>query len=491
VATIFALLLVVSFIANYLATVLPGQMEVNELAHITTVENQVGRLQAIAYAESTGGRTGLPLTQPITLGSSGQPPFGQADSGILTRGVNGSNLSFQYESGATIYVPPAWGVGSLCTTKTATTCGSSQSNVCVPPLTWNESANGTSYVVTLTGSNDCVRLNVTGNNDVIALAVTGSNLGYLLVTLFGSNDTILLGNAFSGSGYHASFYLFGQNDTYEASGGPTGSHLFLSTYFIGEYATGTGCGVTNLSATDHWSITGSSSSNSIQNLTWYNSVGYATAYHSTTGWPGAGNSGTGDKVGWQNSSSPTNCAFWNLEGITADQWLASGIVAHLNNAYVAPVDVVYELGAEIYAQAGGIPVMLGGPEFHLTLTATGTPQVTLWLPEFTGNFTTDEGIQTASLVLKLISVTQASLPTTNSESVLLSPVTLTLHTAYAPAWMSYFDAIPSLFPAGATCTGAGCSTPYIAQHGLSTITVTLVDDAALTIQLALFSVTFE
>jgi hypothetical protein len=50
VATIFGLLLVVSFIANYLSTVLPGQMEVNELSHIATVENELSRLQAIAYA---------------------------------------------------------------------------------------------------------------------------------------------------------------------------------------------------------------------------------------------------------------------------------------------------------------------------------------------------------------------------------------------------------------------------------------------------------
>jgi len=45
VATIFGLLLVVVFIANYLTTTLPAQMSVNDLDHVIQVENQVGQLQ--------------------------------------------------------------------------------------------------------------------------------------------------------------------------------------------------------------------------------------------------------------------------------------------------------------------------------------------------------------------------------------------------------------------------------------------------------------
>jgi hypothetical protein len=491
VATILGLLLVVSFVANYLSNVLPAQMEVNELSHITTVEDQLGRLQAVLYAGSLDDRTDLPLTQPVTLGSSGQPPFGAADSGILSPGSTGSNLSFHYTVGATVYTAPSWSHGSLCTTSTAVSCTNSQSNTCSPPLEWNESANGTAYTFSLSGSNNCVQVDWLGSNDVITLAVSGSNLGYFTLQLFGANDTVVLGNGFSGSGFHASIYLYGQNDTYEAASGPTGSHLFLNTYFIGETAAGTGCGVANLSATDHWSITGSSAGSSVQNLTWYNMVGHSTAYHTTSGWPGVGNSGSGDKIGWQNISTSEPCAFWSLQGFTQSSRVSAGIVAHLNNAYVSPVDVAYQDGAEIYAQEGGTPVMVGGPHFELTHEPGGTPHVEVWIPQFVGNFTGEAGTETAALVFQLLAFDTVTLPTVPAESALIAPVTLTLNTTFAPAWISYFDSLPALFPNGATCTGASCTGTYSPTAAPSEVVATMVDDPSITIQVALYSVVVE
>ena len=46
-ATILGLLLVVTVIANYLATTLPAQMSVNDLNHEIAVENQLGHFQAV------------------------------------------------------------------------------------------------------------------------------------------------------------------------------------------------------------------------------------------------------------------------------------------------------------------------------------------------------------------------------------------------------------------------------------------------------------
>ncbi|MGI0154840.1 MAG: hypothetical protein ACREDE_01715, partial [Thermoplasmata archaeon] len=86
VATILGLLLVVTFLANYLTATLPGQMSVNDLQHDVQVENQVGRLQALLAASVTSGAVGAQLSAPVTLGGAGQPPFAGADSGWVSPG---------------------------------------------------------------------------------------------------------------------------------------------------------------------------------------------------------------------------------------------------------------------------------------------------------------------------------------------------------------------------------------------------------------------
>jgi hypothetical protein len=92
VATILGLLLVVTFIANYLATTLPSQMSVNDLNHEVQVENQVGKLSALLAAVSLTGARGAEVVQPISLGTVAAPPFAAADFSILSRG----NLSSQF-----------------------------------------------------------------------------------------------------------------------------------------------------------------------------------------------------------------------------------------------------------------------------------------------------------------------------------------------------------------------------------------------------------
>jgi hypothetical protein len=267
VATVLALMLFVSFLSTFVLGQLGNQMTQQEFQHQLQVEDQMARLQ----------------TSILEAAAAWEP-----GSGSLTP-------------------PVAWNKGNLCT-PVAGLCASTQNNICNPPLIWNESANSTAFTVDVANSGDCVRLNVLGNHDTITVEVTGSNLGYFLLMLYGTNDTILLNSQFSASSFHASFYLYGGYDTYEAVGGPTGGHVYLSTYFVGESPTSGSCPYANLASTDSWSITGSSSGNSIQNLTWFNNIGYATAYHATSGW-GALNSGTNDVLGWQNVSSPILCAF--------------------------------------------------------------------------------------------------------------------------------------------------------------------------------------
>lgn len=268
-ATILALLLFVSFLSTFVLGQLGTQMSQKEFQHELQVEDQMLRLQ----------------TEILQAAGAWQPPT------------------------TALSAPPSWGAGNLCTVLTAGSCMNSQNNVCASPLTFNESASNISFTFVLSGTNDCTRLNLTGNGDLFTLAVTGSSVGYLIVTLYGTHDTLLLNNQFTGTGAHAWFYIYGSSNNYETIGGPGGSNLFLNTYFIGEAPKSANCPYANTASTDSWSISGATASNSLQNLTWYNAIGYSTPYTTTNGWPGAGNTGTVDRIGWQNVSLPIACAF--------------------------------------------------------------------------------------------------------------------------------------------------------------------------------------
>lgn len=95
-ATILGLLLVVTFIANYLTTTLPNQMQVNDLNHELAVENQLGRLQAVLEAASSSAVIGAQFSQPLSLGSAGAPPFGNPDKGSVAGGYLTGGLTVSY-----------------------------------------------------------------------------------------------------------------------------------------------------------------------------------------------------------------------------------------------------------------------------------------------------------------------------------------------------------------------------------------------------------
>ena len=96
VATLLGLLLVVTFIANYLSTQLPDQMQANDLNHEIQVENQVGQYAALLQAVSAAHANGAQITQPISLGSAGVPPFAAPDPAYLSAPANGTWAYINY-----------------------------------------------------------------------------------------------------------------------------------------------------------------------------------------------------------------------------------------------------------------------------------------------------------------------------------------------------------------------------------------------------------
>lgn len=96
VATVLGLLLVVTLIANYLSTQLPGQMRVNDANHVLTVENQVLRFAAVLRAASAARAVGAVLTQPVSLGSAGEPPMAPPDGASIGPGGPKDTLTYSY-----------------------------------------------------------------------------------------------------------------------------------------------------------------------------------------------------------------------------------------------------------------------------------------------------------------------------------------------------------------------------------------------------------
>ena len=476
-ATILGLLLVVTFIAQEILIPLPHTMAGLEYEHELQLENQLGRLQAVLLAQAAHPQHPLSLDSPVTLGSLSNPPFGHGDGGAISE--------FGYPASDAISVsvpsPPSWGNGSLCSTSTSTSCSESASNVCNPGLTWNESASNVSYTFSLTGSNNCEAVNITGNHDTFTLGVTGSNLGYFILNVSGSNDTIVLNNHYSGSGFHSFIYFFGGYDSFEGLNGPTGSGVFLNIYFIGESTRSGFCPYGNLASTDTWSITGSSSSNSLLNLTWYNFVGYSTPYHLTNGWPGSGNSGSGDHVGWKNISQPISCPFTALRQMGSG-W--GGISVLAGNAYSAPATVALDSGAVVYSESGGGSYMVDPPPWQLFTLPGGTTTMSIILFAFiTSGITSTSGTETAGVQTEPVSVHTASLVT--------GSFSLSLTTAYPQAWLEYLDSPASGAVAGSQSCTVPTGTCLSAPAGTMATVGATFSVGTLTITYAVFTVSIN
>jgi hypothetical protein len=98
VATLLGLLLVVTFIANYLSTQLPSQMAVNDLNHEVLLENQLGRFGALLQTVATNFLSAAQVTQPISLGTAAAPPFAPPDTSFTSGVLNQTSTQVNYST---------------------------------------------------------------------------------------------------------------------------------------------------------------------------------------------------------------------------------------------------------------------------------------------------------------------------------------------------------------------------------------------------------
>jgi hypothetical protein len=445
VATVLGLLLVVTFITQFVLIPLPGVMSDFELRHVLLVENQVGRLQSTIQAEAENPGLQLSLVSPVTLGAQSSPPFGIGATSTVSLTGGSAKTQSTFSIAEIAPAPPKWNTGSSCLTGGRGLC-SGNGNI----DTWNVTGqNGTTFTVTVHGNRNSVAYNISGNNDTINIDWTGGDTGFVRFNIKGSNDIVTYNKGGSDTTNPiAQFFFYGESDTFNFN--PSGSHasgggLRVAVDFVGEI--GLACPGGNLSATDTVGTLSSGGDNLNLSVTWWNLVGWTTPVQKQT-YPGGG--GSNESIYWSNRSGFVQCAFTKAFATVYTTQTLGGVQVALNNIYIPRAVVAYDNGAVVEGQSGGASTMVDPPEISFSAQPNGLA-VTLTLVNFIGNFTSESGVATAGIVTSLLSAHSVTIGGTNTTGFLSSPFFLNMTTMYPGAWASFFGKNQPMVPNGVTC----------------------------------------
>ena len=551
VATILGLLLVVTFIANYLTATLPGQMSINDLNHVVQVEDQVGRLAALLQAASAVDAVGAQLTQPITLGSAGQPPFAQADPGTIAPATNGSSFNLTLPIGGSwSYSAPTigtagykgfpstsctssatqltctgsstayWNVSEASGTNLAFTGASGTYNVAIK----DSGTNATKATITTTLNNvGTLNLLVLGSNVSIPFALSGQ--GTVNIEIVGNYDNLTITDTSGGGdvnlvevGLHDTTWvpqaaglnflanIAGTSDYVRFSGTESAlnANTVASVYFLGDTPTTTACPNDNLAASDfveggHNVVhTGGGFGGGH-----YTSYGQYNVTYNVTSTPVT--LSTTPPAQWTeynplpefNALVPeaAYCPLYvqasNPLSVSA---LGGGTIVHLSSTYIPSADVAFDQGAVVYAQQGGIPILIDPPGITATMSGTALSALSIWLPIFVGTIPIASGLSTAEFQSRLVSTNTITFTSGSATDIAANNnINVTIVSPFAAAWVGYFNATYpyDTFSYGCFGPSAACNGPYNTGGPLGTAWIDIATGALLstvTVETAVFSV---
>jgi hypothetical protein len=445
VATVMGLLLVVTFLSNFLEQQLPAALTASEFSHVIQVENQLAQLQATVLVESQSIAPGLALASPVTLGSAGDPPFGQPTSGTIQPESATIDSLASYALGTVVGHYPSWGSGSACLAGGHGTCAVNNQTD-----SWNETGvNSTTFTIIISNTGNSLYYNLTGSNDTLTITWNGPNTHTIHVVVNGSYDTVNYNKAGTDTNSPRAYFTFyGRNDKFNMN--PTGSTSSalgskVSVQFVGGF--GGICPYGNWTDLDTVGALTTGGTNLNLTVTWWNMLGYTTPVHTQT-YPGG--STHNESVYWSNTTGVQSCAFTTNSATMYHSDYAEGIGVQLYNRYLPPTYVVYDQGAVIENQLGGNPVMFSPPALTLTRIPAGyTAAITL--VDIEANFTAETGRETAAVSTQILNHETITVKNGLTSDRLTSPFFLNVTTAYPQAWLKYFAAQPYLFPFGASC----------------------------------------
>jgi len=507
-------------LANYLTTQLPAEMRVNDANHLLSVENQISRLAASLHSVAMEGAVGSVLTQSVSLGSHGEPPFAPADGASIGPGALGSKLSTSFTAnGGSTYLPPTVGpaggggaVNRSCSAHSSTTLTCSTTTKVV----WNfTSSSPGSFSITTSGGPYYVNISVSGST----IAMTASSSAPVYLVIVGNNDTLTL--TISGSADVLNIEMIGSNDAVNiAAGSWTGSTVSL--LFVGNYdslSTGTqSLSNSRLTASFYGSYDsaqlGTTSATSSSVGVYFNgfvpaspsptcpvdNLAASTDSVTTTGSQTGGtytvtyndtsvSSGSAPPSPWTGTyaiPTPFACPFFStlLLPQRSSGSVGGSFLVTLRNTYAPQALVAFDQGAIVFAQPSGLPIILVGPAISYV---GGT--LSLWVPEFLGPIASEVGVGTAELSVHLVSDLNITLP---SNGFSLSGTTsIAITTPYAAAWLSYLTASTSPLASYTVCapaTSKACTGPFSLNGPLGTVFIN-VTATALSMQVASYALT--
>lgn len=442
VATIFGLLLVVAFIAQFEIAPLPGQLALAELGHVSEVENQMGRLQVDVLALAGHSNMPLSIVTPITLGSTAVPPFGLASPGMLGPDTH-EYANLTYTTSRIFPFLPLWNATPGC---------SDTGSPCNKGVEW-DNITGTpnsTYSFKLNGGSPSFLLNFTGSYDSITVNWLGKSIGITYLEFNGSYLHITMDKGSNGGGGNPRIVVlvYGQHDVVETA--LNGQGIDMRTSFVGTDGSQI-CPATNLSSTDSFYWNGTGNSNTAVNVTWFNNVGYDTG-------PTVFTFGTTSTESFQNVSlGNSGCAWTRAYASSYPVELGPGIAVNLQNRYVSDTVVAFDHGAVVASTAGAGSTMISPPPFEFTESTAGW-DATIHVVNVIANRTAASGTGLVGVVTQLVSVDTATLTQQLGNGEYFTGAFFNLTTAYPEAWTQFFQQLPSTaIVSGPTCIEIGAA----------------------------------
>ncbi len=451
-------------------------MTVNDVNHELEVENQLGHLDALMERATQPGLRGVPLIQPISLGSDGVAPFAAPDGGVITGIPNQPHPTVKLGLFGTNYFIPGLGptppISGCSVTYTQTPTGVSVQCTHQKVVTFNYLNNSTKYSFKFSGEgNASVTLGYETNGSLIVVNTPGRGGGFEDVTLIGSNNRMWVTGT---GGSNQKIVIYGNNNqlhlnatsqqlvTANVTGNRNsifvkntpGTSSVVYAEAMGEYTnftagrggyynvTYTGfnfmthlspfCPYDNVANRNHVTPIPTEYAKYVTANVTYNDTelsGFTTRENTTTHWH------------YAYLYKPTTCyGFAHFTARVLAGLEAASLVVHLENRYAPAAEVAMDQGAVIYAQPGGIPFMVDPPPL------TYSPgYVAIWLPAFYNGFGPESGTGTTALSISQLVSQSYTFP---GGGWVVNPgqkLVLTYHTPYYVAWMNFLCGASSPF----------------------------------------------
>ncbi|MBX8631046.1 MAG: hypothetical protein M1117_02590 [Candidatus Thermoplasmatota archaeon] len=385
IATIFILLIVISFINLYLVGYVPVYMKSQEYSHMQELYGQFSSLQIQSY-NLESGKWHYPLTTTLVLGTQGAAPFASPTQGQLSFSPSAFSMSISYPLGLPLAMP-------TCQHDFYENFTGTSSNKVGIHATFSPDKNNSFYSVQGSGP--------ANSENPIYYVPQNSSVCYIINSSWVQSDDF---DVFVGG-----------------NGGPVLNNFTLMVFLYGN--------------NDIIDFTGQGSNQTI----WYVSYGAYNQVFDGNNPCGFQFNGKNDKGYIQDYGAHDTAPFGWPQFQTVEQYdtVSGSLAAQVSNRYYTPQSVIYQGGGIILAQ-GGQSYFLNGPEIKAVNSSSSGASVTLNLVSLIGQNFSAAGNGPVSLSTSYFSnnsVVVGQYRGLNRINVL----DLTIRSDYALAWASYLQ----------------------------------------------------